>query len=126
MDTPGHHDFGGEVERIMNMVDGVALVVCASEGPMAQTKFVLQKALKSKLKPMVIINKVDRPSSRIEDVENEIFDLFCGLDAPDESLEYPVFYASAKNGWAVKDVKDIKKDNKDMKCILDGIVEHIP
>jgi GTP-binding protein len=77
VDTPGHHDFGGEVERIMNMVDGVALVVCASEGPMTQTKFVLEKALKSGLKPMVIINKVDRPNARVKEVENEIFDLFC-------------------------------------------------
>ncbi len=123
MDTPGHHDFGGEVERIMNMVDGVALVVCASEGPMTQTKFVLQKALKQKLKPMVIINKADRPSARIKEVENEIFDLFCSLDAPDESLDYPVYYASAKNGWAVQDMSEEKLN---MSCILEGIIKHVP
>ena len=74
----------------------------------------------------MIINKVDRPSQRCEEVENEIFDLFCTLDAPDESLDYPIYYASAKNGWAVKDIKDIKNDKKDMKCILDGIIENIP
>jgi GTP-binding protein len=74
----------------------------------------------------VIINKVDRPSSRCTEVENEIFDLFCNLDAPDESLEYPIYYASAKNGWAVDDIKDINKENKDMKCILDGIIQYIP
>jgi len=123
VDTPGHHDFGGEVERIMNMVDGVALVVCASEGPMTQTKFVLQKALKQKLKPMVIINKADRPSARIKEVENEIFDLFCSLDAPDESLDYPVYYASAKNGWAVQDMSEEKLN---MSCILEGIIKHVP
>ena len=84
VDTPGHQDFGGEVERIMTMVDGVCLVVCATEGPMPQTKFVLKKALERGLKPIVVINIVDRPSSRIEDVENEIFDLFCNLEANDE------------------------------------------
>ncbi len=84
VDTPGHQDFGGEVERIMAMVDGVCLVVCATEGPMPQTKFVLKKALQHKLKPIVVINKVDRDSSRVEEVENEIFDLFCQLDANDE------------------------------------------
>jgi GTP-binding protein len=84
VDTPGHQDFGGEVERIMTMVDGVVLVVCATEGPMPQTKFVLQKALKRGIKPIVVINKVDRPSSRVDEVENEILDLFCNLEANDE------------------------------------------
>lgn len=84
VDTPGHQDFGGEVERIMSMVDGVVLVVCATEGPMPQTKFVLQKALKRGIKPIVVINKVDRPSSRVDEVENEVLDLFCNLDANDE------------------------------------------
>ena len=84
VDTPGHQDFGGEVERIMTMVDGVCLVVCATEGPMPQTKFVLQKALQRGVKPIVVINKVDRPSSRVEEVESEIFDLFCNLDANDD------------------------------------------
>ena len=84
VDTPGHQDFGGEVERIMTMVDGVCLVVCATEGPMPQTKFVLQKALQRGLKPIVVINKVDRPSSRVQEVENEVFDLFCNLEATDD------------------------------------------
>jgi GTP-binding protein len=84
VDTPGHQDFGGEVERIMTMVDGVCLVVCATEGPMPQTKFVLKKALSHGLKPIVVINKVDRDSARVEEVENEIFDLFCLLEANDE------------------------------------------
>lgn len=88
VDTPGHQDFGGEVERIMSMVDSVCLVVCATEGPMPQTKFVLQKALNRGLKPLVIINKVDRPTARIDEVESEIFDLFCNLDANDDQLEY--------------------------------------
>jgi GTP-binding protein len=84
VDTPGHQDFGGEVERIMTMVDGVVLVVCATEGPMPQTKFVLQKALQRGIKPIVVINKVDRPSSRVAEVENEILDLFCNLDATED------------------------------------------
>jgi GTP-binding protein len=103
VDTPGHHDFGGEVERIMSMVDGVCLVVCATEGPMAQTKFVLKKALENNLKTIVVINKVDRDTARVDDVENEIFDLFCTLEANDDQLEYPIIYASAKNGWASND-----------------------
>lgn len=102
VDTPGHSDFGGEVERIMGMVDGVILVVCATEGVMAQTKFVLQKALRQKLKVVVVINKVDRPSARIEDVENDVFGLFVDLEAEDEVLDYPIYYASAKHFWAVK------------------------
>ena len=95
VDTPGHQDFGGEVERIMSMVDGVCLVVCATEGPMPQTKFVLQKALQRGLKPLVVINKVDRQTARVDEVENEIFDLFCNLDANDDQLEYPIVYSSA-------------------------------
>ena len=106
VDTPGHQDFGGEVERIMSMVDSVCLVVCATEGPMPQTKFVLQKALSRGLKPIVVINKVDRPTSRLDEVESEIFDLFCNLDASDDQLEYPNIYASAKNGWAIKSMDD--------------------
>ena len=111
VDTPGHQDFGGEVERIMSMVDGVCLVVCATEGPMPQTKFVLKKALSHNLKPIVVINKVDRDSARVQDVENEIFDLFCQLEANDEQLEYPIIYASARNGWAVKDKAADKREN---------------
>lgn len=101
VDTPGHHDFGGEVERIMGMVDGVCLIICATEGPMTQSKFVLRKALEQKLKPIVIVNKVDRPTARVKEVVNEVFDLFCDLNCPDEHLEYPLYYASGKNGWAV-------------------------
>ena len=100
VDTPGHADFGGEVERIMTMVDGVCLIVDATEGPMAQTKFVLKKALAQGLRPIVVINKVDRASARLGEVENEIFDLFVHLDANDEQLEYPVVYASGRAGWA--------------------------
>lgn len=97
MDTPGHQDFGGEVERIMGMVDGVILVVCSTEGPMAQTTFVLRKALESNIKPLVVINKVDRESSRVEEVEDEIFELFLDLDEEEKHVEnYDLFYASAK------------------------------
>jgi GTP-binding protein len=97
----------------MSMVDGVCLVVCATEGPMPQTKFVLKKALSHNLKPIVVINKVDRDSARVQDVENEIFDLFCQLEANDEQLEYPIIYASARNGWAIKDRTNDKRDNVD-------------
>jgi small GTP-binding protein len=96
VDTPGHQDFGGEVERIMNMVDGVILVVCASEGPMPQTRYVLKKALQRGLRPLVVMNKVDRESSRVSDVESEILDLFCSLNATEEQLDYALLYGSAK------------------------------
>ena len=124
VDTPGHQDFGGEVERIMSMVDGVCLVVCATEGPMPQTKFVLKKALSHNLKPIVVINKVDRDSARVQDVENEIFDLFCQLEATDEQLEYPIIYASARNGWAVKDRATDKRENVD--DLFQSIVQYVP
>ena len=110
VDTPGHADFGGEVERILSMVDGVVLLVDSSEGPMPQTKFVLGKALKIGLKPIVVINKADKQDARPDDVLNEIFDLFVSLDANDEQLDFPVLYASGRNGWAVKDLNDEKKD----------------
>lgn len=100
IDTPGHADFGGEVERVLSMVDGVVLLVDASEGPMPQTKFVLSKALQIGLKPIVIINKVDRSDSRIDEVLNEVFDLFIALDATDEQLDFPVLYAVGRDGWA--------------------------
>ncbi|EGR28522.1 hypothetical protein IMG5_173780 [Ichthyophthirius multifiliis] len=126
VDTPGHQDFGGEVERIMQMVDGVILLICATEGPMTQTKFVLKKALKQKLKPIVIINKVDRPTARCKDVENEILDLFIEMDIPEEDLDYPVYYASGRDGWAVDNLNNIKSDNKkDVSCILDAIVNYV-
>ena len=99
VDTPGHADFGGEVERILNMVDGAVLLVDAAEGPMPQTKFVLQKALKIGLKPIVAVNKIDRPDERHVEVVNEVFDLFAALDATDEQLDFPILYGSAKQGW---------------------------
>lgn len=123
VDTPGHQDFGGEVERIMSMVDGVCLVVCATEGPMPQTKFVLKKALSHNLKPIVVINKVDRDSARVAEVENEIFDLFCALDASDEQLDYPLIYAAARNGWAVN---DMAKKRESVQDLFEAIVSHIP
>ncbi|MBR5482834.1 MAG: translational GTPase TypA [Alphaproteobacteria bacterium] len=110
VDTPGHADFGGEVERIMSMVDGVILLVDSSEGPMPQTKFVLGKALKVGLKPIVVINKADKPDARVDEVLNEVFDLFVSLNATDEQLDFPVLYASGRNGWAVEDLNDEKKD----------------
>lgn len=127
VDTPGHSDFGGEVERIMTMVDGVLLLVCATEGPMAQTKYVLRKALEAKKKPIVIINKVDRPTARVEDVENEIFDLFCDIDKDEDFIDYPVFYASGKDGWATKDMSNITSDMSSVNtsCILESIIEFI-
>src|ERR671919_1204071 len=99
VDTPGHADFGGEVERILSMVDGVIVLVDAAEGPMPQTKFVVSKALKIGLKPIVAINKIDRPDARHIEVVNEVFDLFAALDATDEQLDFPILYGSAKQGW---------------------------
>lgn len=110
VDTPGHADFGGEVERILSMVDGVVLLVDSSEGPMPQTKFVLGKALKIGLKPIVVINKADKPDARVDEVLNEIFDLFVSLDANDEQLDFPVLYASGRDGWAVQEMNEDKKD----------------
>src|SRR6186997_2334446 len=99
VDTPGHADFGGEVERILNMVDGAIVLVDAAEGPLPQTKFVVSKALKMGLKPIVVINKVDRADARATQVVNEVFDLFAALDATDEQLDFPILYGSAKQGW---------------------------
>src|ERR1700684_3902435 len=99
VDTPGHADFGGEVERILNMVDGALVLVDPAEGPLPQTKFVVTKALKVGLKPIVIINKVDRPDARAPEVANEVFDLFAALDASEEQLDFPILYGSAKQGW---------------------------
>jgi GTP-binding protein len=110
VDTPGHADFGGEVERILSMVDGVVLLVDSSEGPMPQTKFVLGKALGLGLKPMVVINKADKPDQRAEEVLDEVFDLFVGLDANDEQLDFPVLYASGRDGWAAESLEDGRKD----------------
>src|SRR6186713_3121271 len=99
VDTPGHADFGGEVERILNMVDGALVLVDAAEGPLPQTKFVVSKALKRGLKPIVVINKVDRPDARPVQVVNEVFDLFAALDATDEQLDFPILYGSGRAGW---------------------------
>ncbi len=110
VDTPGHADFGGEVERVLSMVDGVLLLVDAAEGPMPQTKFVLTKALNLGLRPIVVINKVDRPDARIDEVHDEIFDLFVALDASEEQLDFPTIYASGRSGWA-SDSMDVPSDN---------------
>jgi len=123
VDTPGHSDFGGEVERILNMVDGVLLLVDSVDGPMPQTKFVLRKALSHGLKPIVVINKMDRPHSRPSFVENSVFDLFISLDATDEQLDFPIVYASAKDGWATIASDKIGDDVTEL---LDLIIEHVP
>ena len=122
VDTPGHADFGGEVERILSMVDGVVLLVDASEGPMPQTKFVLGKALKIGLKPIVVINKADKPDARPDEVLNEIFDLFVSLNANDEQLDFPILYASGRNGWAVRDLAD---EHKDLTPLFETIVSYV-
>ena len=123
VDTPGHADFGGEVERILNMVDGVLLLVDAHEGPMPQTKYVLRKALEHKLKPIVVINKIDRPDQRISDVEGEILELFMELEADDDQLDFPLLYASARSGIAKLHMND---EGKNLDPLFDAILEHIP
>jgi len=105
VDTPGHADFGGEVERILGMVDGVLLVVDALDGPMPQTRYVLSKALGRGLKPVVVINKCDRVGARLGAVENEVLDLFVNLEATDDQLDFPIIYASAREGWSTDDVE---------------------
>ena len=123
IDTPGHSDFSGEVERVLNMADGVLLLVDAFEGVMSQTRYVLRKALEHKLKPIVVINKIDRPDARIDEVNDEILELFMELGADDEQLDFPVIYTSAKLGIAKKNIHD---DNKDLKPLLDTILTEIP
>ena len=123
VDTPGHADFGGEVERILNMVDGVVLLVDAAEGPLPQTKFVLSKALKLGLRPILLINKVDRPDARADEVHNEVFDLFAALDASDAQLDFPTLFASAKQGWAAESL-DAPREN--MNPLFDLIERHVP
>lgn len=123
VDTPGHADFGGEVERVLSMVDGVCLLVCATEGPMPQTRYVLQKALKNDLKTVVVINKVDRDTSRIEAVENELLDLFINFNSTEDQLDYGPIYASSRDGWAATSMSGEKKD---MKPLFDAIVDKIP
>jgi len=126
IDTPGHADFGGEVERILSMVDGVILLVDAAEGPMPQTKFVTSKALALGLRPIVVVNKIDRPDARQDEVLNEIFDLFSALDATDEQLDFPYLYASAKQGWASETPTRPEDTENGMAVLFDLIVEKIP
>ena len=123
VDTPGHADFGGEVERVLNMVDGVLLLVDAFEGPMPQTKYVLRKAMEQKLKPIVVINKIDRPDQRVEDVYDEVLELFMDLDASDEQLDFPVIYATARDGIAKYEMED---DNDNLMPLMETIVKEIP
>ncbi|MDD5059185.1 MAG: translational GTPase TypA [Sideroxydans sp.] len=129
VDTPGHADFGGEVERVLGMVNGVLLLVDAVEGPMPQTRFVTKKALALGLKPIVVINKIDRPGSRPDWVLNQTFDLFDKLGATDEQLDFPVIYASGLNGWACMDLKDAPSNGgaaADMKPLFDTVLKHVP
>ncbi|XP_016460582.1 uncharacterized protein LOC107784041 [Nicotiana tabacum] len=129
VDTPGHADFGGEVERVVGMVEGAVLVVDAGEGPLAQTKFVLAKALKYGLRPILLLNKVDKPAvteERCNEVESLVFDLFANLGASEEQLDFPVLYASAKEGWASSTYTKCPNDVKDMSQLLDAIIGHVP
>jgi len=123
IDTPGHSDFGGEVERVLNMADGVLLLVDAFEGTMPQTRFVLQKALSLGLKPVVVVNKVDKPNCRPEEVQEQVFELMFNLDATEEQLDFPTIYGSAKQGWMSK---DWQKPTTDITAILDAVIEYIP
>ena len=124
VDTPGHADFGGEVERILNMVDGALVLVDAAEGPLPQTKFVVSKALKMGLRPIVVINKVDRPDARPTEVVNEVFDLFAALDATDDQLDFPILYGSAKQGWMASSLEGSHDDG--MKPLFELVLRHVP
>jgi GTP-binding protein len=123
VDTPGHSDFGGEVERALKIVDGVMLLVDASEGPLPQTRYVLSKALEAKLPPIVVINKIDRPDARVPEVLNEVYDLFIDLDATEDQLDFPVLYTIAKTGVAKRTMED---PSSDLRPLFDAILEHIP
>ena len=122
IDTPGHADFGGEVERVLKMADGVILLVDAFEGPMPQTRFVLQKALQLNLHPIVVINKVDKPNCRPDEVHDAVFELFFNLDATEQQLNFPTYYGSGKNGWFNESLTQIEGINP----LLDGILKHVP
>jgi GTP-binding protein len=122
IDTPGHSDFGGEVERVLKMADGVILLVDAFEGPMPQTRFVLQKALQLNLRPIVVINKVDKPNCRPDEVHDAVFELFFNLDATEEQLNFPTFYGSGKNGW----FNDSLTQTEDIFPLMDGIIKYVP
>jgi len=123
IDTPGHADFGGEVERVLSMVDGVILLIDSSEGPMPQTKFVLGKALSQGLRPIVVINKIDKSDARPDDVLNEVFDLFVSLDANSDQLDFPVLYASGRSGWCVT---DLDNERNNLTPLLDQVISHVP
>ena len=123
VDTPGHADFGGEVERALKLVDGVMLLVDASEGPLPQTRYVLMKALEARLTPIVVINKIDRPDARIQEVLNEVYDLFIDLDAAEDQLDFPVLYAVAREGVAKRDPDD---DSSDLHPLFETIIQHLP
>src|SRR6266481_604426 len=122
VDTPGHSDFGGEVERALKIVDGVMLLVDASEGPLPQTRYVLMKALESNLKPIVVINKIDRPDARAAEVLNEIYDLFIDLDAKEDQLDFPVLYSNAKIGMAKTSLED---PSEDLRPLFEAIIANI-
>src|SRR3954465_9676613 len=123
VDTPGHSDFGGEVERALKIVDGVMLLVDASEGPLPQTRYVLMKALEAKLPQIVVINKIDRPDARIQEVLNEVYDLFIDLDAHEDQLDFPVIYTNAKIGVAKT---TLEEESANLHPLFDAIVRHIP
>src|SRR5260221_3465530 len=122
IDTPGHADFGGEVERVLTMADGVLLLVDAFEGPMPQTRFVLQKALNLNLRPIVVINKIDKPNCRPDEVHDAVFELFFNLDATEEQLNFPTYYGSGKNGW----FNDSLTPSEDILPLMDGIIKYVP
>ena len=123
VDTPGHADFGGEVERGLTMVDGVLLLVDASEGPLPQTRFVLRKALEARLPVILVVNKVDRPDARIAEVVDEVYELFIDLDADEDQIEFPIVYTNARAGWASMTEGE---EGTDLKPLMDLLVEHIP
>src|SRR5438067_2041972 len=122
VDTPGHSDFGGEVERALKMVDGVLLLVDASEGPLPQTRYVLMKALEAKLPAIAVINKIDRPDARVQEVVNELYDLFIDLDATEEQLEFPIIYTNARAGIAKNSLDD---SSSDLLPLFDAIIQRI-
>src|SRR5947208_160681 len=123
VDTPGHADFGGEVERGLTMADGVLLLVDASEGPLPQTRFVLRKALEARLPVILVVNKVDRPDARIKEVVDEVYELFLDLDADEHQIEFPILYANARTGWASMDPA---MPTSDLKPLFEAILGHIP
>src|SRR3954452_6947974 len=123
VDTPGHSDFGGEVERALKIVDGVMLLVDASEGPLPQTRYVLMKALEAHLPPILVINKIDRPDARVQEVLNEVYDLFIDLDATEDQLDFPVVYTNAKAGIAKR---ELDEQSENLRPLFETILKHIP